>query len=494
LTDSDEQNLAAQIKSKTLKGASALFFRQIFVMVINFCGSIVLARVLTPSDFGVYVIVAFILNCLMLFTDVGLGAALIRAKEDPTEKEYQSIFSVQLVIVISVVSVIFIAAPFISAYYNAEENLTSFLRFMTATLLLSPLGSISAIKLERKLEYGVFARIESMSMVADKAVAVILALNGFGYWSFGVAAFVNSLVRISTLYRAAPWRIGWRLDIPFLKSVIKFGGYFQLASLTSLFRDNINAILIGPIFGTRSMGYLNWAHNVALQGSQIFTSIVSRVNFPSLSRVQDQPAVLSEIVNKSLRALNVLTMPILFVACVLIHEIVDVVYTAKWTEAIPAFYFYATGMIFGNITTTLSGLLLAVGEAKKNFVLLLVWTIMVWLFSAVFIDLFGYIGLPAAVMTAAVLISAWFIFASRKYVILHFYRVFVSPLIGALSGAFLVYWLKSLIKVGLLELVLLGLLGGGTSLALNVIFDTDLRQDIASLLSKFLERYVHKNA
>ncbi len=430
---------AREIKLKTFKGASAMFVRQMVIMALNFFCGIILSRKLSPADFGVYVVSTFVVNTLGLFTDVGLGSALIQRKEEPELRHYRTIFTFQFALILLVVTGIFFLAPVFVNIYHAQQGVVWYLRVISLTLLISSIGSVSVIKLERRLAYNAFARIDVVTAIVDKSVAVSLAMLGYGYWSFLVAVVCSSLVRVAVTFRAAPWHIGFAMDKPFLKSSIKFGGLFQLAGLTSLFRDNLNALLVGPRFGPNAVGYLNWSHNIAYQGSQIFTQIVNRINFPSLSRVQNEPAVLSDIVSRTLRLLNVLTIPILLTAMALIHEIVAIVYTSKWDVAIPAFYCYALLMIGGNFTTTLSGFLLATDQAKNNLKIMTVWTILVWVFAIILTPIYGYIGAALSPVVAVIIVSIWLIKLCKKRIDINMFDIFFKPLFSGLLGAMLIF-------------------------------------------------------
>jgi O-antigen/teichoic acid export membrane protein len=266
-------------------------------------------------------------------------------------------------------------------------------------------------------------------------------------------------------YREAPWPVGFRLQLAGMGKTVRFGLLFQLSSLTSLFRDHIGVVLGGPLFGPQAVGYLNWAKNTTYYTSQIFTQVVSRVAFPSISRVQDDPLAVGRMTQAIFKYVNLFTFPLIFILTALLPEFVAVVFTDKWRPAIPAFYFLSLRMLGSNVTTLYISVLNALGEVKISLRILVWWTLADWALALALLP-FGFTGIAMAYGFSVLPVSIWLLRELNRFTRVNLMRSLYTPLfLSAAAGAF-IFILKSkftpswgvvlgLAGVGLLSFVLL---------------------------------------
>jgi teichuronic acid exporter len=450
---------AREVGHKTMQGASLMVLRTLVLYPIGLVGEVGLARLLTPGDFGIYGIASFITVTLAGVLEVGLAASLIQRQDEPSDEEYQTLFTLQLAAVTALVLLVFGLAPWFFPLLNFDVRI----RWVVLALLLntwvSSFGTNSVVKLERGLNYAVFARMDVMRALTYVIVAVPLAYLGAGAWSFVAAIVASSVVKTWVVYRSAPWPIAFRLRLSGMKSTLHFGMLFQLSTLTSLFRDHIAVVLGGPLFGTQAVGFLNWARNTNYYTSQIFTQVVSRVAFPSISRVQSDREAVSRMTNLIFKYVNIFTLPAIFIVAALIPEAVKVVFTNKWTPAIPAFYWFALRMIGSNLTTLFVSVLNALGKIKKSIRILIWWTLLDWLLAVGFIHPWGFTGIAIAYGLSVIPISYWLWLVVRGFVQIEGVRTFLSPLLCSSMAAAVVLVLKTRMAPSWLSLMLLGLSG-----------------------------------
>lgn len=386
----------AVIAERTIRGAIALFLRHAILFPLRLLVNILLARWLAPADFGVYAIAMFLVSTAMLFTDVGLMAALIQQRDPPTHRELRTALTARMLLAVLLVLLLLVATPWLAELFRLSGPSRRVLPWFALMLPLSVLGSISAMLLERALAYPRLARIEVLATLAFHLVALGLAHAGYGVWSFAGAALAGEGVRAFLLWASAPWPMGFALDRPVLRASVRFGAPFQVGAWTSLLRDHLASLLAGPLFGPRAVGYLNWAHGVAYQVSQVFTEALGRVSFPSLSRVREDREAFGRLLEKMLRALMLVTTPMLAVTAGVIPWIVTFLYTEKWAPAIPAFYGFAARMLGGTVTTPLVAALNALGRPRQALQLLLLWTASDWALALVLISISGFTGVAIA--------------------------------------------------------------------------------------------------
>jgi len=431
-----------EVEAKTMQGASLMVLRTLVLYPVGFAGEVVLARLLAPEDFGVCALASFVTVTLAAVLEVGLAASLIQRPDEPRDEEYQTLFTLQILAITALVVLIFVSSPWLFPWLGLDVKI----RWTMLALLLCPwissFGTMSCVKLERELRYAVFARMDVLRGLTYMGSAVALAFAGARAWSFAVAIVLSTMVKTCIAFREAPWPVRFRLKLAGMGQALRFGFMFQLSTLTSLFRDHIGVVLGGPLFGVQSVGYLNWAKNTTYYTSQIFTQVVSRVAFPSISRVQHDPAAVRQMAQTLLKYVNLFTFPVIALFAALIPEFVAVFYTNKWLPALPAFYFYSVRMIGSNITTLYVSVLNAVGRVRKTLQILIWWTVADWVLALALCPTFGFTGIAMAYGLSVIPICVWLVVELNRVARLDLSRSLFQPLCFSLSAAGLVWLVK----------------------------------------------------
>ena len=444
---------------KTMQGASLMVLRTLVLYPIGFVGEVLLARLLAPQDFGVYAVASFVTVTLAGVLEVGLAASLIQRPQEPQDEEYQTLFTIQTVGITVLVLSVFLAAPLLFPLFRLDTNIRWTLLVLLLCPLISSFGTTSCVKLERDLRYPVFARMDVLRGLTYVLSAVSLAFLGAGAWSFVAAIVLSTLVKTGVAFRASPWPVAFRLKLTGMGPTLRFGAIFQLSTLTSLFRDHIGVVLGGPLFGVQSVGYLNWAKNTTYYTSQIFTQVVSRVAFPSISRVQQDWQAVRQMTQSILKYVNLFTFPVICLFAALIPEFVSVFYTDKWIPAIPAFYFYSLRMIGSNITTIYISVLSAVGKVNTSLRILIWWTLADWALALALCPFYGFTGIAMAYGLSVIPISVWLVLELNSLVRIDLWRSFSLPLILSCSAAALVWIVKPRFPVSWVSVSLLAATG-----------------------------------
>jgi PST family polysaccharide transporter len=454
-----EAHVFAQVRDLTIKGVVAMFLRQFIVMPVSLVATIFLARLLQPNDFGIYAIANFWIYIIIGLRDLGFGAALIQQKNEPTRQEWNTIFTLQLVVVLVTIGGLYFLAEPLTGLYQLDPRMVWVIRGLSLILLIGLLGSLPNVMLERQLAYDVIAKIDVASTLLFHISAVILALLGFGVWSFIHAAIASEVLRAILLFWRSSWRVGFSWNGPFLRSALKFGSVYQLGGLTSLLRDNIAPLLVGPLFGPSAVGYLKWAERTAFLTSQVFTQIVTRVSFPSFSRLQEHPEGIGQAVEKMLRYLMLTTVPTLAVAAALIPWIIRYVFTNKWEPATIAFYLLTLRMLGGNITTPFIGVLNAMGRVTRSLKILSLWTIVDWSLAVALTLMWGFNGVAAAYAAGVAFPVIWLLREFRQVALIDVNYAVGRPVIAGVVTCALIWAVGKVWIVGLLSLTGVGLLG-----------------------------------
>ncbi len=456
----DKTFALAAIADRTIRGALAMILRQAILIPVRLLANILLARQLAPADFGAYAIAIFFVSTATLFTDLGLMAALIQRRDPPAPPELRTVFTVRFLLAIGWILLFLGATPVLTEIFRLSDSSRHVLPWLGLMLPLGAFSSISTMQLERALSYPRVAQVEILTVVVFQVTAIALAYSGAGVWSFIGAALTSEGVRAMALFASSPWPMGFALDRSVLRASIRFGAPFQAGVWTSLLRDHMAALLAGPLFGPRAVGFLNWAHSVAYQASQAFTEAVGRVSFPSLSRVREDREAFGYMLEKLLRALMLLTTPMLALMVGLIPWIVAVIYTEKWAPAIPAFYGFAVRMLGGAITTPLVAALNALGRPHRSLRILLLWTASDWGAALLLTSLYGFTGVAIAYGVSVWVPVVWLILELAARVPVRWSYALVRPTLASLVMLVVLRKLGEHFVSNLSSLLLVAGLGG----------------------------------
>jgi O-antigen/teichoic acid export membrane protein len=362
---------------------------------MGFLGGILLARLLSPSEFGLYAIVTFLLTFLMTFGDVGFAASLVRQSHEPVEEDYQAVFTVQQLLVVSVIILFWVAAPWIASAYHLPQGDSWVFRLVALSLLCTSFQVVPSARLERHLSFDKLAMVEVAMSFVFYSTAVTLAWKGVGTLSFAIALFARSLTGAVLVNRASPWRIRLHWAWERARVHLKFGVPYQGIALVSLLTSSFTPFFIGLLLGARSVGYINWAQMVS--GYPVLVLMVlQRVYLPAFARLQLQRDALRQFVEQVVRATNAVAAPVAIITLVSIEPLTKFVFGQKWLPALPLFYLLWGTNLFVPTATPLVALLNAFGHSRTAFKFALMWMLGTWALGAPLILKFGAIGFGIA--------------------------------------------------------------------------------------------------
>jgi teichuronic acid exporter len=432
---------------------------QTLLLLFGLVAGIFLSRLLTPMDFGIYAIVSLIVLRLSAVAELGLNTKLIHDDRPPMLTHMRSLFTLHCVLALTVYVVLYLAAPFVSSLLQLGPDGTQFSRIVALLILLQPFKAIPLGLLTRHLRYDRLTAVDLVHGLAFQTITVSLAALGYSHWSFAWAVLIASALAALLLNAFSPWRLGFAWDTSYLRGAVRFGGSFQLSSLTAVARDNIATFLGGPLFGPTAVGLLNWSLRLAWVCTQTYVGICARIAFPSLARVRSQPALFELALTKMLRYVNLATFLTLSVVLALAPEIVHFVFTDKWAPAIPLFYCFAVRMIAGNFTTLLDAGISAQGRPAISLRVMSIWTLWEWVLALAGAALFGYAGIAVASAVGIWLALVWLRRELLKVASVNLWGATRTPLVAAVVTFVLIHWTKGSWIHGLPSLLLTILAG-----------------------------------
>ena len=386
-----------RLKKRSVSGAVSYFLRTIFLQVIGLVSAVVLSALLTPEDFGIYGFVVQIIGILIFFSDVGLAAALVQKKETPSNREYATAFTIQLLLsgVILLVSLALLASGILTAKIGAVGNWL--LVALAISFPLATLKTIPSIILERKLEFNKLVIPQIVEQIVFHGVVIALAWKGFGVAAYSYAILARSISGVIAMLFLQRW--SWQVLIAreALSTLLSFGLKFQANDLLARVKDQLFLVVLVGFLPIREFGYMQWAKNWSMYPYNLTVQNVMAITFPTFSRLQHEPGFLKRAIEKSLFMITVVIFPILIGMSIFLVPLLDLLPAyQKWYPAVPSFILFTLSIGWSAVSTPLTNTLNAVGEINQTLKLMVLWTVLTWVVTPLMIWFFGFTGVAVA--------------------------------------------------------------------------------------------------
>jgi O-antigen/teichoic acid export membrane protein len=446
------------VKERTVSGIVVLTGRTFFLQILGFIAIGFLAAYLGAYEWGVFAIVNAVINFLNYFSDVGLAAALIQKKEHPTETDLRTTFFVQEMLVLLIILIMVIFAPFVTHKFSLNSDGLILYYVMALSFLISSFKSIPSILLERKLDFVKLTFPQILEQTIYYIVLVFFAISGYGIKAFTIAVITRDVIGVIAIYIMQPWKPGFSFSRKTLSGLFKFGIPYQINTFLAAIKDDGMTLILGSILGPIGIGYLAFAQKFARMPLTFFMDTVTRVTFPAFSRMQNSKEHLERSVTRSIFFICFLVFPSLVAILVLAPIVMKVIPKyGHWIPALMALTFVSINFGFAAATTQLTNVLNAIGKIRITFYLMIMWTVITWTLLPFLSVRYGFNG--AAFGYALVGASSIFaIIIAKRYVNFSITDSIIKPLIAAfLMGVVLLivrnFLASTLYSIGLLSVI-----------------------------------------
>ena len=355
------------LKSQAISGVKWSGISMGAVTALQFVTLAVLARLLSPSDFGLMGMIMVVVGFAQLFADMGISNAIIY-RQDATRKELSSLYWLNILAGIVIFFVICGVSPLITSFYH-EPRLSNLIYFSSLIFLIIPLGQQFQILLQKELKFDQLAKIQIIGSFANSATAIILAIMGMGVFSLIWGQLAGTSLRVILLFywRWGNWRPRLHFSIRDLKGYISFGLYQMGEKTVNYFNSNFDYLLIGSLLGADALGYYTLAYNLIIRPSSMINPIITRVAFPVFSRIQNKTVGLKRGYLKVLQFLSVVNFPIMIGMAVVAPVAIPLIFGEKWIPSIILIQILSVVGLLRATGNPAGALLLARGRADLGF-------------------------------------------------------------------------------------------------------------------------------
>lgn len=318
-------------KKKTFKGVVWSGIERFSVQIIQFIVSIILARLLTPSDFGVVAIVLVLINILQVFNEVGFGAALMQ-KLDRDELDYSTVFFFNIIWGGVLYLLLYLIAPYFSLFFKIEE-LTHLTRLLGLNLIFASFVVVQRTRLIIQIDFKTQAKASFVAVIISGSVGVYSAYIGMGVISIVIQHLLFTLTNTLFIWILAKWRPKLQFSFKRLKSLFNYAYKLIIARFINAVFQEIYSFAIGKAYTPAQLGYFNRAKSFTSISSNNITSIVQRVSTPVLCEAQVDYEKMGNLLLGFIQKTSFIVFPLLCGLFVLSDSLIIVLLTEKWLPA-----------------------------------------------------------------------------------------------------------------------------------------------------------------
>ncbi|HCR81208.1 MAG: Polysaccharide biosynthesis protein [Candidatus Pacebacteria bacterium GW2011_GWB1_47_8] len=389
-----------EIKKRSLTGAVSYFLRTIFLQLIGLVAVFLLSAFFTPADFGVYGFVVQIIGLLIFFSDIGLAAALVQKKNEPSKTEYRVAFTVQSLLSLGIVAVVGLLLASGWVQNKVGEAGTWVLLSLALSFPLATLKTIPSIRLERKLLFSKLVVPQVFEQLVFYGLLIGLAWQGMGVMAYTYAVVARSVIGVIVMWLIEPWlEIGFRWHGPTLRSLLGFGVKFQFNDFLARIKDQLFFLGLGVFLPLDQFGYIQWAKNWSMYPYNLTVQNVLAITFPTYSRLQARVDLLQKAIEKSLFFISLAIFPILTGMSIFIWPLTQVITQYRqWQPAVLSFIFFTLSIGWAALSTPLVNTLNAIGQINKTLKLMGLWTVLTWVLTPLLLWRLGYNGVALAAL------------------------------------------------------------------------------------------------
>lgn len=379
-------------------------------MAVTLVSNIVLARLLTPEDYGCIGMLMIFIALSNTFIDGGFGSALIQKKE-PTNVDYSTIFYWNFFLSIVLYGVLFLTAPFIASFYRMPL-LTPVLRVMGLVLVFKAFCIIQANQTRKQLQFRKLAIINVVSSVLSLALAIVAAYKGFGVWSLVIQQLALDLFSAILYWIVSKWRPMLVFSWKSFKELFRFGGFMLLSNLFSSFSNEIQGLLVGRMFNPATMGLYSQAYRLEASAATATSSIIDQVTYPVLASLQDEKASFMAALKRFIQIPAFVCSLMMMIMIVVAKPLIILLFSEKWIDCVPYFQILCTAGLAVCLQGSANNAIAAIGKSK----VLMTWTIVKRSLTIVLCMAGIWIGGMYGLLWGVVL-GAWSVYFINAYLV-----------------------------------------------------------------------------
>jgi len=386
------------LKRKAVQSTAWYGLTRLVTQFVSWFTTLILARLLTPEDYGLFAMAFAVISFFELFQEFGLGVAIVQ-RQDLTRRHVNAIFW----IIVASSSVLAVAAslgaPLAAAFYR-QERLTGMIQALSVLFLLNSIGLVPYNLLTKELDFRRRSLAESLGVIAQALSSLALAWLHYGVWALVFGNVARGLVRNTTMLILCRWWPTWTRDFEGVGSYLRFGLRVAGTSGVNTVSGVANNAIVGRFLGGTSLGHLSMAESLGRSNPfhSITTSVINQLSLPLFSKLQQDDADLRAYFLRITRYLAIVALPLQIGLTLVAPEAVRVLLSDKWSPTIPLLQMFSIGGILSVLPLPCFPLLTAKGMVTAVF-----------RYTVVFAVVIAAVYIVGAQFSIVVVVAGWLV-------------------------------------------------------------------------------------
>ena len=335
------------LKKQAIRGVAWTMVEKYAGEMVQFIVYIILARILTPSEYGLIGMLAIFMGLSAVFIDGGFSSALIQCK-DKSPIDYSTVFYINTGMALCIYTTLFICGPLIAEFYS-QPILNDVIRVYGLTLIISSLVSTSKTKLVVELDFKTTTKISLTSAILSGFIGICCAYYGLGVWALVTQSISSGVISIIITYYYVRWIPKDGFSKKSFKKLFSFSSRLFAASIISSIYENITGAVIGKQFNATTLGYYTRAYGFNSLVNNSITGVLGRVSYPLLSKIQTDDAQLKSIYQRYIQMSAFLSFPVILMLFGIAKPFILFLLTDKWSESIILLQILSLGFLCDGI-------------------------------------------------------------------------------------------------------------------------------------------------
>lgn len=361
--------MSDNLKKQAVSGMVWSALQKYSTMAISFVSSIILARLLTPYDYGCIGMLTIFMVLAETFIDGGFGSALIQ-KKNPTQEDYSTIFFWNLLVSAVVYALLFIFAPKIAVFYNIPL-LSDVLRVQAIVLFIHAFTLVQSNQLRKKINFKLISKVAIITSAVSLSITIIMAYSGFGVWALVAQNLISAIIPAIVYWFYLKWRPVWTFSWSSFKELFGFGFYMFLTNIVNKLGAEIQGLLIGKVYNPATMGYYSKAHSTEKLAASTISSVITQVTYPLYAKAQDDMQLLINMIKRLTMTISYLTFPLMFILILTARPVFMLLYSERWLPSVPYFQVFCVAGVVNCLMAVNTQTIAAIGKSKEMFT----WTL-----------------------------------------------------------------------------------------------------------------------
>ncbi|MCK5466094.1 lipopolysaccharide biosynthesis protein [Candidatus Parcubacteria bacterium] len=431
---------------KTMRGGFWIFSLRVITRLLNLVKLIVLARLLSPSDFGLFGIALLSLSILETFSQTGFNRALIQKKGD-ISSYLDSVWTAGIIRGIIIAIILFFTSPYIAIFFDVPE-VVPILRTIGLVVIIKSFVNIAIIYFQKELEFKKYFQYQFLGSLSSAVVTISVAIIFQSVWALVFGLLAGSLIRLLMSYRIDSYRPKIRIDLQKLKELWGFGKWVMGSSMLVFLITHGDDIFVGKLLGVTALGFYQFAYSISNAPATGITHVISKITFPAYSKLQDDIPRLRKAYLKVLSITTLFSFPIAGLIFILASDFTMIFLGEKWMPMVPAMQVLCLWGLIRSIGATTGPVFQAVGKPKIVTKLQLFVLILLMILIYPLAIKWGILGVATAVILSSMLPNiAIFVIITKliRCKLFVFVKMIMLPLISSMGLVLSIVLLRNII-------------------------------------------------